>query len=85
MGAGHANTSHESNARELLAIAKVLDELPDRVFIVGVEPQTIATSFGLSKPVRRALPIAADRIRDLLAELNDTSRPLLRSEISSVD
>jgi hydrogenase maturation protease len=71
MGASHANTSHESNAGELLAIAKVLDELPDRVFVVGVEPQNIATGYGLSDSVRRALPIAANRVRDLLAELTE--------------
>lgn len=69
MGVSVAATSHEGNAGELLAVAKVLDELPDRVFVIGVEPENIATGCGLSEPVRRALPLAANRIRDLLAEL----------------
>ena len=74
MGVNRADTSHEGNAGELLAVAKILDELPDRVFIVGVEPQTIATGYGLSESARRALPIAANRIRDLLTELSYPSQ-----------
>ena len=85
MGASHANTSHEGNAGELLAVAKVLDELPDRVFIVGVEPESIATGYGLSESVRKALPIAASRVRDLLAEWNCAIQQRLPSEISTMD
>ena len=85
MGVNRANSSHEGNAGELLAMAKVLDELPDRVFIVGVEPQSVETGYGLSESVRSALPIAADRVRKLLAELNGSSLPRMRLEISSAD
>jgi hydrogenase maturation protease len=85
MGASRANTSHEGNAGELLAIAKVLDELPDRVFIVGVEPESVATGYGLSESVRKALPIAAARLRYLLAECDCAISPQLPSEISTVD
>jgi hydrogenase maturation protease len=85
IGARHAATSHEGNAGELLAIAKILNELPDRVFIVGVEPEIIATGYGLSESVSRALPIAADRVRDLLTELIYASLPGIRPDISSVN
>ena|ERR1039458_2060237 len=84
MGANRADTSHEGNAGELLAVAKVLDELPDRVFVVGVEPQNVATGYGLSEPVRRALPIAANRVTALLTELSYPSQQM-RSDISCVD
>jgi hydrogenase maturation protease len=84
MGANRADTSHECNAGELLAVAKVLDELPDRVFVVGIEPQNVATGYGLSEPVRRALPIAANRVTDLLTELTCPSKQM-RSHISCVE
>lgn len=74
MGVNRANTSHEGNASELLAVAKVLDELPDHVFVVAVEPQNIATGYGLSESARRALPIAANRVRYLLTELSYPSQ-----------
>src|ERR1019366_6557121 len=51
MGTDRANTPHEGNAGELLAFAKVLDELPNHVFIVGVEPESVATGFGPSETV----------------------------------
>ena len=76
IGVHRAATSHEGNAGELLTIAKFLDDLPDLVFVVGVEPRNLATGYGLSEPVRNALPVAANQVRDLLAELN--CPPLLK-------
>src|SRR5208283_3032405 len=38
---GHASSSHEGNAGELLAAAQLLDELPARLFVIGVEPKKI--------------------------------------------
>lgn len=64
-----ATSGHESNAGELLAAAQLLDELPDRLYIVGVEPETIATGIGLSESVERALASASDQINCLLTEL----------------
>lgn len=73
MGASRAGTSHEGNAGELLAVAKILGDLPGQVFVLGIEPETIATGYGLSEPVRGALLNAANQIRDLLAKLTSTS------------
>ena len=67
---GRATSGHESNAGELLSAAQLLDELPDRLFIVGVEPEKIATGIGLSGSVQRALSSASDQISCLLAELS---------------
>ena len=66
---GRATSGHESNAGELLSAAQLLDELPDRLFIVGVEPERIATGIGLSDSVQQALSSASDQINCLLAEL----------------
>jgi len=72
MGSRRAGTAHEGNAGELLAIARMLDEVPERLFVVGIEPESLAPGCGLSQPVRRALPLAADRVMELLTEWNAT-------------
>ena len=66
---GRAGSAHEGNAGELLAAAQLLDELPDRLFVVGVEPKKIATGHGLSAPVMRALPEASKEVNQLLTQL----------------
>jgi len=56
-----ATTAHEGNASELLACAHLLDELPERVFLVGVQPERIQTELALSESVAKALPEAFTR------------------------
>lgn len=69
MRSQRAGTAHEGNALELLAVAEMLGEMPDRLFIVGVEPQSLAPGCGLSQPVRSALPLAAHRVIEILTGL----------------
>jgi len=69
LSAGRANSAHEGNAGELLAAAQLLDELPNRLFVVGVEPKRIATGNELSAPVKRALREASKEIHELLTQL----------------
>jgi hydrogenase maturation protease len=64
---GHSG--HEGNAGELLAAAQLIDQLPDRLYLVGVEPERIDTGVGLSEPVRRALPEASSQVNCLLTEI----------------
>jgi hydrogenase maturation protease len=64
-----ASSGHESNAGELLAAAELLGELPDRLFVVGVEPEKITTGVGLSRAVQEALTAAGDQVVCLLNEL----------------
>jgi len=66
---GRASSAHEGNAGELLAVAQLLDELPARLFVVGVEPKRIPTGLGLSAPVRRALSEASREVNELLTQL----------------
>lgn len=66
---GRASSGHESNAGELLAAAELLGELPDQLFVVGVEPEKLTTGVGLSPAVRGALPAAGDQVACLLNEL----------------
>ena len=62
-------SAHEGNAGELLNAAELLGELPDRLFVVAVEPQEIRTGFGLSTSVKEALPDAALQVSHLLTQL----------------
>jgi len=66
---GRASSAHEGNAGELLAAAQLLDELPDQLFVVGVEPEKINTGLGLSASVQQALPEARDQVACLLSQL----------------
>lgn len=73
-GITRSTTAHEGNAGELLAAAQLLNELPERVFLIGVEPERVRTELGLSACACSALPAALVRIcgvvERVLAELN---------------
>ncbi len=56
-----STTAHEGNAGELLAAAALVNTLPGRLFLVGIEPESVCTKLGLSEPVRKALPPALVR------------------------
>jgi hydrogenase maturation protease len=56
-----STTAHEGNAGELLAAAALVDSLPERIFLVGIEPESLRTHLGLSEPVRNSLPRALAR------------------------
>lgn len=64
--AHRAATAHGSNALELLAIARLLGDLPPSVTIIGIEPDCIRTGIGLSPAVEAALPEALARAREAL-------------------
>jgi hydrogenase maturation protease len=51
--------AHEGNAGELLAVARLVGDLPEVVEVVGIEPVEVRTGIGLSGPVRAALEPAA--------------------------
>jgi hydrogenase maturation protease len=71
-------TAHEGNAGELLCAAALLDILPTHIFLVGIEPEGVHTKFGLSEPVRNALPAALVRacgvVERVLTELGLADR-----------
>ncbi len=60
-GVFRSTTAHEGNAGELLSAAQLLGSMPERVFLVGVEPERVRTELGLSKSVEQALPAAFER------------------------
>lgn len=68
-GGARSTTAHEGNAGELLAVAHLIGELPEQVFLVGVEPERLRTEIGLSSAVTAALPSATVRAREIVEEI----------------
>jgi hydrogenase maturation protease len=64
---------HRLNPSSVLHFARRMGKLPDRIFIVGCEPASIADiysiSINLSAPVARAVDTAADIIMDLATDI----------------
>lgn len=60
---------HLANPDSVLAMAKGLGVLPERVLLVGCEPADVdGVGEALSPPVERAVGAAVSRIRELAAE-----------------
>jgi len=70
-----STTAHEGNAGELLRMAMMLGELPDRVAVIGVEAASLETGLGLSEPVQRALPAAMDAARAAITAARSPREP----------
>src|SRR3974390_575672 len=66
---GRATTAHEGNAGELLATAAFLGELPQKCYIIGVEPKSLNTGGGLSRDVHRSLKAALKTAREIVDTL----------------
>lgn len=64
----HSTTAHEGNAGELLATANLLGELPERVFLIGIEPERIQTDLAFSESVLKALPEAFTRASEIIEQ-----------------
>ncbi len=62
-----AASSHHGGLAEAVALGKILERLPRRLVVFGVEPVEMTTGAGLSPEVRRALPRLVDAV---LAEVH---------------
>ncbi|HYN78973.1 MAG TPA: HyaD/HybD family hydrogenase maturation endopeptidase [Lamprocystis sp. (in: g-proteobacteria)] len=62
----HARSVHEVSLTELLDIARLTDSLPTRRALVGVEPAVVDWGDALTPAVEAAVPVAMERIRELL-------------------
>ncbi|MDP3000913.1 MAG: hydrogenase maturation protease [Bryobacterales bacterium] len=68
-------TDDEGNAGELLRMAMMLGDLPDRVAVIGVEAASLETGLGLSEPVRQAMPAAMDAAREAITAARSPREP----------
>jgi hydrogenase maturation protease len=62
-------SAHEGNASALLAVAAFTGDLPERVAVIGVEPDEIATGYGLTPVVEASLVKAEREALHLIEEL----------------
>lgn len=67
--ARHAETSHEGNGLELLAIARLIGERWQQIVVVGVEPAQVRTGIGLTPEVTAGAAHALATARQLLQEM----------------
>lgn len=63
------HSSHEGNAGELLATAAFLGELPEKCYIIGVEPKSLNTGVGLSRDVHKSVKAALESAHHILDSL----------------
>lgn len=62
-----AASGRAGGAVQLLTAAQSRDELPDRLFVVHVEPHSVST--GVSTLTKEVLPAACDQVACLLSQL----------------
>ena len=67
-GAGGGSTSHESSAGELLRTALLVGDLPEKIAVVGIEPDEVKTGIGLSPEVEKSLALAATRAEEIIRQ-----------------
>lgn len=62
----HVPDIHLANPARVLAMAKALGALPERVVLVGCQPGDVdGLGEGLSPVVERAVPVAVERVREV--------------------
>ncbi len=69
-------SSHRGNAGEVLARASIVGELPERIFLIGIEPSRRASGGVFSEPVLRAIPAALKAARYAVTEALSSQKRL---------
>lgn len=57
---------HGISLAETFEIAKLADELPKKITIIGIEPMQLNVASGLSELVEQAIPVAVTKIIEIL-------------------
>jgi hydrogenase maturation protease len=64
-------SSHDPNLFEAIELSRRLDEAPDRIRCLGVQPEDVSVGEGLSTPVENAIPDLLDAIEATIRELSE--------------
>jgi hydrogenase maturation protease len=75
---GHPNAAAAGNIVALLRTLQVVDSLPPKVTVIGVEPERLDRAMGLSEPVRAALPAAVRRSIEAVEAMIDVTEATTR-------
>jgi hydrogenase maturation protease len=62
-------SAHECNAVELLSAAALLGDLPERLYVVGVQPESVCTRLGLSVVVQKSMDVALEKTQQIVDQL----------------
>ena len=71
----HAKSVHEVSLADLLDIARLTDSLPARRALIGIEPAMIDWGDELTPAVAAAVPVALERVWELLARWDAADGP----------
>jgi len=63
--------SHDPNLFEAIELSRRLDEAPDRICCLGVQPEDLSMGEGLSEPVEAAIPALLESIEAKIDELTE--------------
>lgn len=59
---------HGLSLVDTFALAEMVDSLPEKITVVGIEPKHLQIARGLSQPVQQSIDQAVDNIRNLCHE-----------------
>lgn len=62
-----ALSPHQVGLQDLMAVLELQGRLPDRLTVIGIEPESIELGLELTEPVRRSLPKVVKALADELA------------------
>ena len=65
---GRCLSPHQVGLQDLLGVLQLLDRTPERLTVIGVEPERIDPGLDLSAPVRAALPRMLEAAAGVLRE-----------------
>lgn len=66
LGGNRKRSVHEVSLLDLMAVAHLAGHLPERRALIGIQPQKLDWGHDPSPPVREAIPLACDQVRDLI-------------------
>lgn len=65
---------HEADLDAILSMARELGVLPERAYLVGVQPDRIELSLDLSQTAQESLPKVIEYVEHLLSELSEAAK-----------
>ncbi|RMG93318.1 MAG: hydrogenase maturation protease [Candidatus Dadabacteria bacterium] len=65
---GQCLSPHQMGIQDLAAALELLGRMPERLVVLGIEPESVAPGVELSEPVRRSLPRLVDAAAEVLRE-----------------
>lgn len=60
------SSAHKGSSTEILKTAVLTDDIPEQVFVIGIEPEILKTGIGISDSVKKSFPKAISEILKIL-------------------